>query len=151
MHLRTCESVESQKSLGPQIREVPHLRKVRQYNKLFKSASFRIFILRTYLRTDLICLLHSQHYLRTERLLPVPKPNPKHCCFTHYLERPEQYQRTQNLNPDHELKIVEPGFNFRKLKFGSWDQHRYPGYIRNSGSGLPFSIGKIRVANPLSH
>jgi hypothetical protein len=28
MHLRTCESVESQKGLGPQIREVPHLRKV---------------------------------------------------------------------------------------------------------------------------
>jgi hypothetical protein len=46
----------------------------------------------------------------------------------------EQYQRTQNLYPFPELKIVEPAFNFRKLpdpdlrgwfarKFGSWDQH----------------------------
>jgi hypothetical protein len=46
----------------------------------------------------------------------------------------EKYQRTQNSYPDPELKIVELGFNFRKLhdpdlrgwfarKFGSWDQH----------------------------
>jgi hypothetical protein len=50
------------------------------------------------------------------------------------MERPEQYQRTLNLYPDPELKIVKPGFNFRKLpdpdlrgwfarKFGSCDQH----------------------------
>ncbi len=104
---------ESQKSLGPQIREVTHMRKVRQSNKLFKSANnLPICNLRTYLLTDHLCFLHSQHYIRTERLLPVPKPNPKHCCFTHYLERPEQHQRTQNLYPDPELKIVEQALIF---------------------------------------
>jgi hypothetical protein len=57
MSLRTCGVVSSQKGLGPQITksqstipqitkrlspQVPHLRKVRKYNKIYKSANFRI-------------------------------------------------------------------------------------------------------------
>jgi hypothetical protein len=47
MHLRTCGSLSPQIWVRKsQIRKVPHTRKVRQNNKLFKSANLRICYLR---------------------------------------------------------------------------------------------------------